>query len=128
MRILLDTHILIWALTEPERLDPKVMAALEPGHSDVAFSAVSIWEIAIKAQVARGDFPLDPKGIYEEAVEAGFAELPVTSVAAIAVKTLPLHHRDPFDRLLVAQAIVAPAYLYTVDRALAVYSELIRAV
>jgi PIN domain nuclease of toxin-antitoxin system len=128
MRILFDTHILVWALTEPERLAPQVLADIEAPNADLAFSAVSIWEIAIKAQVARGDFPLDPEGIYAAAVAAGFVELPVTSVAAIGVRSLPLHHRDPFDRLLVAQAIAAPAYLYTVDRTLAAYSELVRIV
>jgi PIN domain nuclease of toxin-antitoxin system len=128
MRILLDTHILVWALTEPERIRADVRSAIEAAVADVAFSAVSIWEIAIKSQVARGDFPLDAEGLYEAALAAGFAELPVTSIAAIRVRSLPLHHRDPFDRLLVAQAIVEPAYLYTVDRTLAAYSELVKVV
>jgi PIN domain nuclease of toxin-antitoxin system len=128
MRILLDTHILVWALTEPAKLRPHVRSAIEAANADVAFSAVAILEISIKSRIARGDFPLDPAGVYEAALAAGFAELPVTSIAAVQVGRLPLHHRDPFDRLLVAQAIVEPAYLYTVDRTLAVYSELVRIV
>lgn len=125
MRILLDTHILVWALTDPERLRPQVRSAIEATDADVAFSAVCILEIAIKSQIARGDFPLDPEGVYEGALAVGFVELPITSIAAMRVRSLPLHHRDPFDRLLVAQAIVEPAYLFTVDRTLAVYSELV---
>jgi PIN domain nuclease of toxin-antitoxin system len=128
MRILLDTHILVWALTEPGRLRPHVRSAIETASADVAFSAVAILEIAIKSRIARGDFPLDPEGVYEAALAAGFAELSVTSIAAMHVGRLPLHHRDPFDRLLVAQAIVEPAYLYTVDRTLLAYSELVKIV
>ena len=128
MRLLLDTHILIWALTEPARLSAVVRSKIETSRTDVIFSAVSILEIAIKSQIARGDFPLSPDGIYEEAIAAGFGELTVSSVAAAHVARLPLHHRDPFDRLLVAQAIVEPAYLYTVDKQLRTYSELVTVV
>jgi len=128
MRILLDTHILVWALTEPRRLRPAVRQAIESTAADVAFSAVCILEIAIKSQVARGDFPLDATGVYDAALSAGFVEMPVTSLAAAHVGRLPLRHRDPFDRLLVAQAIMEPAYLYTVDRTLAGYSELVKVV
>lgn len=124
MRILLDTHILIWALTEPDKLSSKVRSRLD-GAEDIAFSAVSIWEIAIKSQVQRGDFPLSADGVYGGAIAAGFSELVIGSAAAAYVAKLPLHHRDPFDRLLVAQAMVEPAHLYTVDSRLPAYSELV---
>jgi PIN domain nuclease of toxin-antitoxin system len=128
MRILLDTHILVWALTDPAKLRPNVRSTIEAAGADVAFSAVCILEVAIKSQIARGAFPLDAIGLYEAALATGFMEVPVTSIAAAHVGQLPLHHRDPFDRLLVAQAIVEPAYLYTVDRTLAAYSELVKIV
>jgi PIN domain nuclease of toxin-antitoxin system len=125
MRILLDTHILIWALTEPSKLSRAVRTLLETPESDVAFSAASIWEIAVKSQLPRGDFPLSADGILAGAIDAGFVEMPVSSAAAAHVAKLPLHHRDPFDRLLVAQAITTPAYLYTADRRLQEYSGLV---
>lgn len=128
MSILLDTHILIWALTEPEKLSGQVHRDLSDPDEEVLFSAISILEIAIKSQILRDDFTLSADGILAEALASGFVELPVGSVAAARVATLPLHHRDPFDRLLVAQAMTAPAHLYTVDRRLRAYSELVRVV
>ena len=128
MRILLDTHILIWVLTQPSKLRGDVRARMETAGADVAFSAVAIWEIAIKSQVARNDFSLSADAIYEAAIASGLSEMPITSVAAAYVARLPRHHRDPFDRLLVAQAITEPAHLYTVDTRLATYSELVHVV
>jgi PIN domain nuclease of toxin-antitoxin system len=124
MSILLDTHILIWALTEPEKLGETVRARIERGDG-VHFSPVSILEIAIKSQTLRGDFPLSADGILDEAVSVGLSEVAVDSRAAAYVGQLPLFHRDPFDRLLVAQAIVGRLQLYTVDRRLPAYSELV---
>jgi len=126
--ILLDTHILLWTLFIPERLPEAVKMVVESGSDEVAFSAVSVWEIAIKSQMARHGLPATAHDVWQEAVAVGFKELPVTSLAAAYVARLPLHHRDPFDRLLVAQAISEPAHLYTVDRALAAYTELVRIV
>jgi len=126
MRILLDTHILLWALAEPAKLPARARALLEDETNGVLFSAVSIWEIAIKAQQSgRVDFPVSPDGIAAAAGQTGFIELPVCAKHAAAVRFLPLHHRDPFDRLLVAQAITEPARLLTVDAALGCYSELV---
>ncbi len=125
MRILLDTHILLWALVEPAKLPIKARALLEDDANEVWFSAASIWEITIKAQAGRVDFPVSPDEIAAAAEETGFAELPVCARHAAAVCTLPLHHRDPFDRLLIAQAITEPARLLTVDAALGRYSELV---
>jgi PIN domain nuclease of toxin-antitoxin system len=92
----------------------------------VLFSAASIWEIAIKAGLGRSDFAFDPAEIARAALDTGFTELPVRSDAAALVGRLPLLHRDPFDRILVAQAISEPANLYTTDRQLVLYSDLVR--
>ncbi len=128
MRILIDTHILLWALLQPERLPRGAASALgDPGNA-ILFSAASIWEIAIKAQLKRTAFSVSPAEIAHSAREAGFAELVVESDTAARVAALPLHHADPFDRLLVAQALAYPARFLTADRALAPYSELVTVV
>ncbi|MDP2827182.1 MAG: type II toxin-antitoxin system VapC family toxin [Sulfuricellaceae bacterium] len=125
MRILLDTHILLWALVEPEKLPAKARILLEDSTNEVLFSAASIWEITIKAQAERVDFSIFPEEIATAAEKTGFAELRVSAKHAAAVHSLPLHHRDPFDRILVAQAITEPTRLLTVDSALGRYSELV---
>ncbi|MGU3492839.1 type II toxin-antitoxin system VapC family toxin [Xanthobacteraceae bacterium A53D] len=125
MRLLLDTHLLLWALAEPERLDAGTRAELKSRANEILFSAASLWEIAIKAGLARPDFVCDPAQVLAAALASGFVELPVRADVAISVANLPRHHRDPFDRLLVAQAISEPARLYTADPLLPVYSELV---
>lgn len=127
-RVLLDTQLLLWAHGDRRRLGRALVSLLERADVEVFFSAVSIWEIAIKAGLRRTDFTADPTRIFETSLVAGFIEVPVTSATARLVADLPLHHRDPFDRLLVAQAIAAPARLYTSDRRLAPYSELVAVV
>lgn len=123
--MLLDTHVLLWALGEPDRLDAATRALLEDADTEVLFSAASIWEVAIKARLGRADFAACPREVAEAARETGFAELPVRAAAAALVAELPMHHRDPFDRLLVAQAMTEPARLWTADAALRPYSELV---
>ncbi len=125
MRVLLDTHILIWALIEPDRLPSVIRSQLEDPSHEVIFSVASVWEIAIKAGLGKSDFRIAPVEIVEAARESGFVELPINVRAALRVQTLPHHHRDPFDRLLVAQAMCEPAVLYTADPRLAAYSELV---
>jgi len=125
VRVLLDTHILIWALIDPNRLPSAVRSKLEDPSHEVIFSVASVWEIAIKAGLGKSDFRVAPVEIVEAARESGFVELPVNVRAALRVETLPHYHRDPFDRLLVAQAMCEPAVLYTADPQLAVYSELV---
>lgn len=125
MRLLLDTRILLWALDEPERLDPATRDLLEDPSNDILFSAASIWEIAIKVGLGRADFPVRPEAIADSARATGFIELPVHSATAARVADLPLYHRDPFDRLLLAQAMAEPARFYTADRLMARYSELV---
>jgi PIN domain nuclease of toxin-antitoxin system len=126
MRVLLDTHVLLWALAEPRRLDAETRATIESGDTEMLFSAASIWEIAIKSSLGRAGFAFDPDEIARAALDTGFIELAVHWHAAALVRRLPLLHRDPFDRVLVAQAIVEPATLYTADPQLVPYSDLVR--
>jgi PIN domain nuclease of toxin-antitoxin system len=126
MRVLLDTHVLLWALGEPRRLDAETRGTIESGDTEVLFSAASIWEIAIKSGLGRTGFVFDSAEIARAAIDTGFSELAVRANAAALVGRLPLLHRDPFDRLLVAQAIVEPATLYTADQQLVGYSDLVK--
>ena len=122
MRLLLDTHILLWSLADPRRLPESARDAIEAGDNEVLFSAASIWEIAIRSEVLRADFGVDSATIIGAARETRFAELAISAEHAAAVAALPPHHKDPFDRLLVAQAFTEPARLVTADKALAAYS------
>ena len=128
MRVLLDTRILLWALAEPRRLNRETRATIESSDTEVLFSAASIWEIAIKSGLGRSDFAFDAEEIAQAAVDTGFTEVAVRAKAAALVARLPLLHRDPFDRVLLAQAIVEPATLYTADQRLVPYSDLVRRV
>lgn len=126
MNLLLDTHVLLWALDTPSRLAIDIRRDLEDPQTPVYFSAASIWEIAIKASLGKIEFQHSAEEIAHGAIDTGFIVLPITADHAAAVQRLPLHHRDPFDRLLVAQALSIPAYLLTVDTALVAYSDLVR--
>jgi len=128
MRLLLDTHILLWALAEPKRIPKKTRAQLESAENDVLFSAASLWEVAIKVQAGRLDLSVPLDEISTAAQAMGFVELPVRAAHAVGVARLPLHHRDPFDRLLIAQAMLEPARLITVDGPLQQYSDLVEIV
>jgi PIN domain nuclease of toxin-antitoxin system len=128
MRLLLDTHVLLWALISPKQLAKKVRSEIENPANDVLFSAASIWEIGIKWALKKIDFTITPDEILTVAIESGFQELPVRSTAAAYVAKLPPHHRDPFDRLLIAQAVTEPVILYTADLQLEVYSELVHCI
>jgi PIN domain nuclease of toxin-antitoxin system len=125
MRLLLDTHILLWALAGDARLDATARGWIEDPGNLVLFSAASIWEIAIKSSLHKARFGVRPAEIAEAARATGLTELPVSSRAAALVADLPLHHRDPFDRLLAAQAIDETVRLVTVDPLLAPYTELV---
>ena len=125
MRLLLDTHILLWAIDRPARLDLATRDLLQDLVNEVMFSAASIWEIAIKTGRGRPDFMARPQTILQAAVRSGFEELPVGAQAAARMADLPPHHRDPFDRLLVAQAMEGPMRLLTADPVLVPYSELV---
>lgn len=125
MRLLLDTHLLLWAAAEPDRLPAGVRQRLESPDNEVLFSAASIWELAIKMQIGRLHLQATPEVLASAAQEMGFEELPVLAVHAAGVRHLSPHHRDPFARLLVAQALSEPARLLTVDRVLGRYSDLV---
>ncbi|WP_055048392.1 type II toxin-antitoxin system VapC family toxin [Devosia sp. A16] len=126
MRTLLDTHLLLWVSYLPERLPDGVRRIILDPEQELHFSVASLWEIAIKRSQNRNDFDFDPSVLREGLLEAGYIELPVLGEHALAVLALPLIHKDPFDRMLVAQAIVAGVDLLTVDKQLAGYPGPIR--
>jgi PIN domain nuclease of toxin-antitoxin system len=128
MRLLLDTHVMLWALSTPQRLGNDARAEIEDRNNEILFSAASIWEIAIKSALKRADFSVSPDVVMTAAFQSGFTELPVRSAAAARVASLALHHRDPFDRLLIAQAVSEQLPLYTADASLAAYSELVHVI
>ena len=121
MRLLLDTHLLLWASVDQERLSAKAAARIEDEAVQPVFSAASIWEVAIKAALGKPDFTFDANVLRRGLLEFGYEELAVTGSHAAHVAVLPKLHRDPFDRLLVAQAFVEGIVLLTVDRTLARY-------
>lgn len=115
MRFLLDTHLLLWAAARSARLPREARELLEDDDNEVYFSAASIWEIAIKSSLRRKDFRIDLSQLLATLPEMGLVELPITSVHAAGVTRLPPIHRDPFDRLLIAQSLVEPLTLLTND-------------
>jgi len=122
--VLLDTHLLLWALAAPARLPPKARRVIR--DADVYVSAASIWEISIKA--ALGKLRADPHEVLAALEPAGFLSLPIAGEHAARVASLPPVHRDPFDRMLVAQALVEPMRLLTDDAVLEGYSEIVTVV
>lgn len=122
MRLLLDTHVFLWVVGDSHRLKPKVRRLIEAAER-VHVSAASIWEIAIKARL--GKIHVDLEALIAAIETSGFVELPVRAAHAAGVAHLPLHHTDPFDRLLIAQALYEPLRLLTADAALAQYSDLV---
>jgi PIN domain nuclease of toxin-antitoxin system len=121
MRLLLDTQIALWALTDSPRLSNTARELIMAADNDVYFSAATVWEIAIKHALARKDMPISGPEAGRLLAEAGFEELPITAAHAAATEKLPVHHADPFDRILVAQSMVEPLRLLTHDRLLTRY-------
>jgi PIN domain nuclease of toxin-antitoxin system len=128
MRLLLDTHILLWAANEPERMSNATRSLFENPDHELAFSAVSLWEIAIKTGRGRDNFRVDAGALRRNLFDNGYAELPMTGAHAAAVAGLPAIHKGPFDRMLVAQATVEGLTLVTSDPAVANYPGPIRLV
>ena len=122
MRFLLDTHIFLWAVAGSPLLKPAVRRAIASADQ-VFVSAASIWEVAIKARL--GKIEADPDELVAAIETSGFMELPVRAAHSAGVARLALHHSDPFDRLLVAQAIAEPLKLLTADAVLAKYSDIV---
>lgn len=128
MRLLLDTHILLWMSDRLELLSPDAMALLGNASHELCYSPVNIWEIAIKNAAGRDDFFVDPRVFRDELARRGFVELPIRSDHALALGAMRNHHKDPFDRMILAQAIVEGVTLVTADRHLARYPGPIRKV
>ncbi len=123
MNLLLDTHLLLWAASEPQRLTAKARTLLLDPANHLLFSAASLWEITIKNGLERSDFNVDPRRLWRMLVINGYRELPVTSEHTVAVNDLPHLHKDPFDRILVAQARVEGLTLLTGDKLVAKYGD-----
>lgn len=123
MRILLDTHVALWALTGDRRLSVRARDLILDPANDVYISAATIWEIAIKHRLARRSMPVSGALAAQLFAEAGYIELPVTAAHAAATERLPILHADPFDRILVAQSISEPLRLLTHDRIVAQYGD-----
>jgi len=122
VKLLLDTHVVLWAASDPEQLDVHVREMLEDGSQEVAVSIVSAWEIAIKQSLGKLELPKPAEQWLPEVLRrTGFELAEVGLAAALRVRALPWHHRDPFDRLLVAQAIEDGYTLLTRDDALGAY-------
>ena len=121
MRLLLDTHLLLWAVASSKRLPREVRDLLEDGSHDVYFSAASIWEIAIKSALRRQDFRVDLAAMQEALLSMRLIELPVSAAHAARVAGLPRVHQDPFDRLLVAQSLIESMPLVSADTILDAY-------
>jgi PIN domain nuclease of toxin-antitoxin system len=118
MRLLLDTHVVLWALADDDRLQPSTREQIADGATEVTVSAVSVWEITIKVALGKLEAPDD---IVESLVAADFRPLDITAHHALAAGRLPRHHNDPFDRMLVAQAMYNGLTLVTADRRMAAY-------
>lgn len=120
-RYLVDTHLLLWAAGEPQKLSARAVDILSETANDCLFSAASIWEVAIKSALGRADFVVDPSLLAAGLRKHAYLELPITAAHAARVAALPRHHQDPFDRILAAQANVEGLTLLTRDSRLADY-------
>ena len=128
MRLLLDTHVALWAIADDPRLKALGRRLIEAPENVVTISAVSVWEIAIKHALGKGDMPISAAEALRYFAEAGYVLLDITATHAAAVEALPRIHTDPFDRLLVAQALSEPLRLLTHDAAVVRYSDTVIAV
>lgn len=128
MKFLLDTHLLLWAAGQPDRLSKGCRALIEAPENELFFSAASVWEIVIKRGLGRDDFKADARLLRRGLLDNGYSELPIGSEHAVALESLPPLHKDPFDRILVAQAQVEGITLLTADPRVAQYPGPVRAV
>ena len=123
MNLLLDTHVALWAITDSPKLPQKARELIASPRTTVWVSAATVWEIAIKHALGRGDMPVSSQDALRYFGESGYRFLPVEAEHAVAVEKLAPHHQDPFDRILVAQALVEPMRLMTHDAMVALYSD-----
>ena len=125
MNLLLDTHIALWAITDSPKLTSRARELILDPHNNVSVSSASVWEIAIKHRLGRGDMPVSGKAALGYFQQAGYRLLPVEPEHAAALDNLPTHHNDPFDRMLIAQALIEPMRLVSHDHQVARYGELV---
>ncbi len=128
MKLLLDTQLLLWAAGQPERLSAAARRHIKNPKNELLFSAASLWEITIKNSLGREDFRVEPRLLRRGLIDNGYIELPITSQHAVNIEGLPLLHKDPFDRLLLAQALTEGITLLTSDAQLARYRGPVRKV
>jgi PIN domain nuclease of toxin-antitoxin system len=128
VRLLLDTHVLVWMTSESRRLSVGARNLLGDPDNELLYSVVSLWELAIKYGLRRTEILLDPRALRRELLDNGFIELDVTGEHAVGIGQLPPLHKDPFDRLLIAQSIVEGITLITADPIVARYPGPIRQV
>lgn len=128
MNLLLDTHIALWAITDSPKLSKKAREMIGSPKSTVWISAATVWEIGIKHSLGRGDMPVSGQDALRYFRESGYRLLPIEPEHAAAVEDLPAHHNDPFDRILVAQALIEPMRLITHDPVVARYNDAIIAI
>lgn len=128
MKLLVDTHLLLWAASAPDKLPAAARELIDDSENSLLFSVASIWEIAIKRGLGRDDFKVDPRLLRRGLLDNGYEELAITSEHAVSVDSLPPIHRDPFDRLLIAQATVEGNILLTADEHVGDYPGPIRKV
>lgn len=121
MKLLLDTHLLLWAAGEPKRLPAGARRLIGDAENELLFSAASLWEIAIKSGLGRKDFQANARVLRRGLLDNGYTELPIRSDHVVATESSPPIHKDPFDRILVAQAAVEGISLLTVDSLVARY-------
>jgi PIN domain nuclease of toxin-antitoxin system len=126
MKLLLDTHLLLWAAGEPDRLSAEARSLIESPENELLFSAASLWEVAIKRGQGRHDFKVDARLRRRGLLDNGYSELPLISDHVMAIESLPTLHKDAFDRVLVAQATVEGVTLLTIDSMVAQYPGPIR--
>ncbi len=125
MNLLLDTHVALWAITDHPKLSQQARSLIQSPKTSVWVSVANIWEIAIKYALGRSDMPVSSQDALRYFQASGYQILAVEAEHAVAVEALPMHHQDPFDRILVAQALVEPMRLMTHDAIVALYSETI---
>jgi len=123
LKLLLDTHIILWLAGAPEKLSETTHALLQVSDNSLFFSAASIWEIVIKLGLGRKDFKVDPSRLRKMLMQNGYAELPITAEHVLKIESLPSLHKDPFDRLFLAQARSEGMMLLTVDPLIAQYQD-----
>jgi PIN domain nuclease of toxin-antitoxin system len=128
MKLLLDTHLLLCAAGEPKRLSKQARALIDDPDHELLFSAASLWEVAIKRSLGRHDFKVDARLLRRGLLDNGYSELPIVSDHVVATESLPPIHKDPFDRVLVAQATVEGITLLTIDSIISQYPGPIRTV